>query len=117
MLIGRVSELTGATRKAIRHYESIGLITPPESKGNYRIYNVHDVRVISMVCRAKVLGFSLTEIKEIVSKKTEDKKLPVDLVQQLIDQNISDLKHEAEAISLKVENLKDFKVDLAREFD
>jgi len=35
MLIGRVSELTGATRKAIRHYESIGLITPPDRKGSY----------------------------------------------------------------------------------
>jgi len=32
MLIGRVSELTGASRKAIRHYESIGLITPPVEK-------------------------------------------------------------------------------------
>ena len=70
MLIGRVSELTGATRKAIRHYESIGLISPPNRMGNYRVYNDHDVMVISMICRAKTLGFSLFEIKDIVSKKT-----------------------------------------------
>jgi len=117
MLIGRVSELTGATRKAIRHYEFIGLITPPDRKGNYRIYNDHDVMVISMICRAKTLGFSLFEIKEIVSKKTEEKKLPIDLVHELIDKKISDLKQEAEAILRKAENLKEFKDDLVKEFN
>lgn len=117
MLIGRVSELTGATRKAIRHYESIGLITPPRRKGNYRIYDDHDVMVIGMICRAKALGFTLFEIKEVVSRKTEEKKLPIDLVQQLIDQKISVLKQEAEALLLKAKNLKGFKVDLVKEFD
>ncbi|MEH6454386.1 MAG: MerR family transcriptional regulator [Psychromonas sp.] len=116
MLIGRVSELTGATRKAIRHYESIGLITPPERNGSYRIYNDHDVMVISMICRAKTLGFSLFEIKDIVSKKTNEKKLPIDLVHRVIDKKVSDLKQEAEELLLKVESLKEFKVDLDKEF-
>ncbi|MGX9463597.1 MerR family transcriptional regulator [Shewanella sp. A14] len=116
MLIGRVSELTGATRKAIRHYESIGLIMPPDRKGSYRIYNDHDVMVISMICRAKTLGFNLFEIKDIVSKKTKEKKLPIDLVHGLIDKKISDFKQEAEALLLKAENLKTFKVDLVKEF-
>jgi DNA-binding transcriptional MerR regulator len=116
MLIGRVSEMTGATRKAIRHYESIGLISPPERKGNYRIYNDHDVMVISMICRAKTLGFNLFEIKDIVSKKTVDKKLPLDLVYQLIDLKISNLKQEADELLLRKENLKKFKVDLFKEF-
>jgi len=117
MLIGRVSELTGATRKAIRHYESIGLIPFPERKGNYRIYNNHDVMVISMICRAKALGFSLFEIKDIVAKKTQGKKLPIDLVNQLIDEKISALKQESEALLLKAENLKKFKGDLVKKFN
>lgn len=116
MLIGRVSELTGATRKAIRHYETIGLITPPVRRGSYRIYNDHDVMVISMICRAKALGFSLLEIKDIVAKKTTEKKLPIDLVSQLIDTKIVDLKQEAEALLSKVDNLKAFKADLSKEF-
>jgi DNA-binding transcriptional MerR regulator len=116
MLIGRVSELTGATRKAIRHYESIGLITPPDRKGSYRIYNDHDVMVISMICRAKTLGFSLFEIKDIVSIKTKEKKLPIDLVYRLIDKKISDLKQEAEELLCKVDDLNEFKVDLVKEF-
>ncbi|WP_081824606.1 MerR family transcriptional regulator [Pseudoalteromonas fuliginea] len=116
MLIGRVSELTGATRKAIRYYESIGLITLPNRKGSYRIYSNHDVMVISMICRAKTLGFSLGEIKDIVSKKTEEKKLPIDLIHLLIDKKISLLKQEIDEILLKNENLKQFKIDLVEEF-
>jgi MerR family copper efflux transcriptional regulator len=116
MLIGRVSELTGATRKAIRHYESIGLITPPNRKGSYRIYNDHDVMVINMICRAKKLGFSLFEIKDIVSKKTKEKKLPVDLAYRLIDKKISALKQEAEEILQKKDSLEKYKIDLVKEF-
>jgi len=116
MLIGRVSELTGASRKAIRHYESIGLITPPSRKGNYRIYNDHDVMVIKMICRAKNLGFSLFEIKDLVSKKSEDKKLPIALAYQLINEKISTLNTEAQELQLKMQNLEQFKIDLAEQF-
>jgi DNA-binding transcriptional MerR regulator len=116
MLIGRVSELTGATRKAIRHYESIGLITIPERKGNYRIYNDHDVMVISIICRAKTLGFSLNEIKNIVSRKTIEKKLPIEMVYLLIDKKTSDIKQEIENLLLKKDHLNEFKIALAKEF-
>jgi len=116
MLIGRVSELTGATRKAIRHYESIGLIVAPERKGNYRIYNEHDVVVIKMICRAKALGFSLSEIKDIVSRKTKEKELPIELVTLLIDEKMLALKQEAMDLLLKAENLNQFKLDLVKEF-
>lgn len=116
MLIGRVSELTGATRKAIRHYESIGLIVSPARVGNYRSYNEHDVMVINMICRAKSLGFSLNEIKEIVANKTKNKTLPIELVYTLIDKKISDLKQEAELILLKQNRLKQFKIDFTEKF-
>jgi DNA-binding transcriptional MerR regulator len=116
MLIGRVSELTGATRKAIRHYESIGLINSPDRIGNYRTYTNHDVMIISMICRAKTLGFSLKEMKDIVSIKTQEKKLPVDLVYQLVEEKISALKQDVEVLLLKQENLRRFNIDLIKNF-
>lgn len=116
MLIGRVSALTGATRKAIRHYEAIGLIAPPDRKGQYRVYKEHDILVIGMICRAKVLGFSLDEIKDVVSKKTKEKQLPVDLVHRLIDEKISALQNESAALLQKEKNLQQFKLDFTKEF-
>ncbi len=116
MLIGRVSELTGATRKVIRHYEAIDLIVAPDRKGSYRIYSDHDVLVISMIRRAQSLGFSLSELKEIVSRKTIEEKLPMDLACSLIDNKMSELKELAKCLLLKEKKLKVFKADLVRNF-
>ncbi|GAA78451.1 hypothetical protein P20495_0942 [Pseudoalteromonas sp. BSi20495] len=51
-----------------------------------------------------------------MSKKTEEKKLPIDLIHLLIDKKISLLKREIDEILLKNENLKQFKIDLVKEF-
>jgi len=116
MLIGRVSELTGVTRKAIRYYESIGLITSPSRKGSYRVYNDNDVVVISMIRRAQTLGFSLTELKDIVSKKSEDNVFPIKEACDLIEQKTIDLKAEADSLLSKVQELNKLKLDLVEKY-
>ena len=72
MLIGKVSKLTSASRKAIRHYESIGLIPTLQRKSHYRFYTERDVTVIRMLRQARSLVFSLLELKEIASKKDSE---------------------------------------------
>jgi len=116
MLIGQVSELTGATRKAIRHYESIGLIQPPQRKGDYRIYSQNDVAVISMIRRAQALGFNLKELKNIVSKKENGKDFPVEMATDLIDNKVLTLEKEIEELLLKNQQLKQLKLDLIKQF-
>lgn len=41
--IGKVAEITGASPKAIRHYEALGLLPAPHRRGRYRIYSERDV--------------------------------------------------------------------------
>ena len=116
MLIGKVAELTGATRKAIRHYETIELIPSPKRSGSYRTYTEHDVMVIGMIRKAQTLGFSLNELKEIVSKKITDQKLPIPLVSAHIDNKVIALEKESEALQSKIKKLNQFKIDLIKEF-
>jgi len=116
LLIGKVAELTGATRKAIRHYETIELIPSPKRAGTYRTYSEHDVMVISMIRRAQTLGFSLNELKDIVSKKITDQKLPISLVSTHIDNKVIELEKESEALQSKIKKLNQFKIDLSKEF-
>jgi DNA-binding transcriptional MerR regulator len=116
MLIGRVSELTGASRKAIRHYESIGLIPEPQRKGTYRVYEQHDLLVINMIRRAQSLGFSLSEIKDIVLQKTPDGAFPIDLVCEAIDKKTVQLTSEAERLLTLKSNLDTLKIDLVKNF-
>jgi len=68
MNIGAVSEATGLPAKTIRYYESIGLVEPAErSSGNYRLYGERDILTLRFIERARRLGFSLKEVKELMA--------------------------------------------------
>lgn len=68
MNIGEAAKISGVNAKLIRHYESIGLI-PRASRtdSGYRKYSENDVHMLSFVRRARSLGFSMKEIKKLVS--------------------------------------------------
>jgi DNA-binding transcriptional MerR regulator len=70
LLLLKVSEVgrrTGLTRKALRHYEALGLVEPAvRTDAGYRLYDEAALRRIELVNRAKVLGLSLTEAKEFL---------------------------------------------------
>ena len=76
MYIGKVSKLTGATPKAIRHYEAIGLLTPPKRVGKYRYYSDEDVKFIRLIKCAQTYGFQLSELRSIVKDAESYKKFP-----------------------------------------
>jgi Cu(I)-responsive transcriptional regulator len=68
MNIGSVAEATGLPAKTIRYYESIGLVGPAErSTGNYRLYGDREVMMLRFIERARRLGFSLKEVKELLA--------------------------------------------------
>jgi DNA-binding transcriptional MerR regulator len=82
--IGKVAELTGASRKAIRHYESLGLLPPAARKGNYRVYSEHDVFLVHMIKHAQSFGFSLAELHELVAATADKPRFPLKLANALI---------------------------------
>ncbi len=68
MNIGQAAKSSGVNAKLIRHYESIGIIPKASrSDSGYRIYTENDVHILSFVRRARSLGFSMKEIKKLVS--------------------------------------------------
>lgn len=68
MNIGEAAKISGVNAKLIRHYESIGIIPKASrSDGGYRVYSEADVNILSFVKRARGLGFSMKEIKKLVS--------------------------------------------------
>lgn len=67
MNIGNAARASGVSAKMIRHYEAIGLI--PEaarSAGNYRDYEDADIHRLGFVRRARDLGFSIGEIRNLL---------------------------------------------------
>ena len=67
MQIGQAAKTTGVSAKMIRHYESIGLIPAADRRdSNYRDYSHHDLHRLGFIRRARALGFSIDEIRDLL---------------------------------------------------
>jgi MerR family transcriptional regulator, mercuric resistance operon regulatory protein len=66
--IGAVSKHTGINVETIRYYERAGLLpAPARSSGGYRLYGTDHVKRLSFIRRARVLGFSLAEVRRLLA--------------------------------------------------
>jgi MerR family transcriptional regulator, copper efflux regulator len=66
--IGRASKESGVSVKMIRHYEAIGLLTNvARTHANYRVYSGTNVHTLRFIKRARKLGFSVDDIRELLS--------------------------------------------------
>jgi len=71
--IGEIAKQTGFSVEAIRYYEKQSLISVPErSQAGYRMYPPEVVKRVHFIKQAKAVGFSLKEIKELLSLKTAE---------------------------------------------
>ncbi len=66
--VGEVARLTGLSVKTLHHYEEQGLAEPAgRTETGYRLYGEEEVARLTFVKRAKLLGLTLEEIKDLVS--------------------------------------------------
>ena len=64
--IGQAAKSSGVSVKMIRHYEAIGLLKEvARTDANYRVYNHANVHTLRFIKRARALGFSVDEIREL----------------------------------------------------
>lgn len=107
MQIKEFSELTGITKDSIRFYEKIGLLPKPKKKLNgYRDYPLEAVEQMKMLSKAKDLGFTLSEIKNL-SKLFFSNKLSAKQMSALLEKKLSEIDE-------KIKNLKQFKKEIVR---
>jgi MerR family transcriptional regulator, copper efflux regulator len=66
--IGEAASRSGVPAKTIRYYEQIGLIGAAERGANlYRSYTEADVEMLRFIGRARRLGFSVQDLKQLVA--------------------------------------------------
>lgn len=68
--IGELSRQTGCNIETIRYYERIGLLPVPRRRGRYRFYGGGDVGRLTFVRRARELGFTLDEVRALLTLAT-----------------------------------------------
>lgn len=68
LTVGKLAKSIGINIETVRYYERMGLLPVPERLASgYRVYNEQAVKRLRFVSRAKSLGFSLEEIKELLA--------------------------------------------------
>lgn len=68
MNIGQAAKQSGISAKMIRHYESVGLLTPANrGDSGYRQFSDNDVHVLKFIRRSRDLGFSIEQIGSLIS--------------------------------------------------
>lgn len=104
--IGSVAEAAGLPAKTIRYYESIGLIQPAGRRANgYRSYSETDMRTLAFIKRARSLGFSVEEVRELLdlwrdrSRRSAKVKSLATRHIDALDRKISELQSMREALA------------------
>lgn len=78
----------------VRHYTRIGLLKPSRNPQNdYKIYQPSDVTRLRFIMSAKNLGFTLTEIAQIL-EKAEHGESPSPSVRKIIVHHIAENKRK-----------------------
>lgn len=90
--IGTVSAETGCNIETIRFYEKEGLLPEPErSEGGHRLYTSDHVSRLSFVRRCRELGFSMNEIRQLLSL-VDGHEVSCERVKRIADDHLADVK-------------------------
>ena len=62
--IGEAANKSGASVKAIRHYDGLGMLSDVKRSGSYRVLTERDIGLIRLIKKAQGLGFKLSELRD-----------------------------------------------------
>lgn len=79
MNIGQVSQVSGLPAKTIRYYEEIGLVSPAREANGYRAYGEQEVHSLVFLQRARKLGFSIDDCRQLLSLYQDTNRASADV--------------------------------------
>ena len=115
--IGEIAKITGTAVSALRYYEEIGLVQPTsKSSAQYRYYKKDDIQLIVFIKKAQNIGFTLDEIKLILSERSSGKS-PCPKVRDLAQRKIIELREKIKDLKLIERDLKRYVLKCCHEED
>lgn len=117
--IEQVATRTGLTKRTLRYYEEVGLLPPTgRTEGNYRRYSEEDMQRLARIKELRdLLGFSLSDIREITSAEDERGQIKLaykqetDAATKLAQLERADelIRNQLHLIELKLTGLEDMR--------
>jgi len=94
----QLANQSGATPNAVRYYTRMGLLQPERNPSNgYKIYQFDDINWLRFIQRAKQLGFTLNEIKAIMTDADQGQS-PCPRVREILQHRIVENKRHMEEL-------------------
>lgn len=91
MNIGQAAEASGLPPKTIRYYEEIGLVRSDRRGNNYRDYSQNALHNLRFLARARALGFSIEECRQLLSLYADKGRASAD-VRELAKSHIAEIE-------------------------
>ena len=102
--IGKAAKLAGVSVDTIRFYQKLRLIeSATRSVGGYRLFDGAQIRALTFVRHAQELGFSLTEIKDLLALRQSNHACSD--VQSMLKRKLTDVR-------AKIKNLVHLEAEL-----
>ncbi|WP_052715882.1 MerR family DNA-binding protein [Devosia chinhatensis] len=98
----------GISTRAIRFYESKGLLSP-ERVGATRIFRRRDRARLILILRGKRLGFSLRDISDYLSLYDADRSQQVNLLAEKVDERIALLERQRDDLDTTIGELREIR--------
>jgi DNA-binding transcriptional MerR regulator len=100
----------GISTRAIRFYESKGLLTP-ERVGSTRVFRRRDRARLILILRGKRLGFSLRDISDYLSLYDADRtqRAQVNLLIEMVDQRMRLLEQQLADLQTTIGELREIR--------
>ena len=104
--IGEAAELSGISAKMIRYYESMGLMPEPNrTEAGYRKYEENDIHNLRFILRARDLGFSVKQIRELLDL-WRDRERASSEVKALASGHLVELRRKLREMEMMVDTLQ-----------
>jgi MerR family transcriptional regulator, copper efflux regulator len=107
LLIGEVARRSGASRKALRLYETAGILPPSRrTLSGYRLYTAESLAVLSFLTQARRLGFTLGEIKRIIAIRRQGRSA-CSHVRELVSHKVQEMDQRLKDLTEVRNSLRD----------
>jgi len=91
MNIGQAAKMAGLPAKTIRYYEDIGLVKPGRDTNGYRAFVKTDIHKLTFLARARALGFSIEDCRDLLAL-WEDKSRASSDVRQIAQEHLTQIE-------------------------
>lgn len=106
--IAELAREFGISTRAIRFYESKGLLSP-ERVGATRIFRKRDRARLILILRGKRLGFTLRDISDYLSLYDADRNQQVSLLADKVDERLALLERQRDDLETTIRELREIK--------